>query len=52
MQENKRTFSHKVWIIPLLLAVPVILALAVLLVKYGETAKDLIHVAIKMAVVS
>lgn len=52
MKKTQQTFNLKHWLIPIVLAIPVIAAILFILNRYGETAKDLIHVAIKMAVVS
>lgn len=52
MKENERKSGCKRWIIPAVLALPVILILMLVLIRYGGTVKDLIQIAVKMAVVS
>ena len=43
---------HLSWFGPILLALPFIIALVFAALRWGELLKNLVHVAIKMAVIS
>lgn len=50
-KDKEKSLAVKI-IIPLIMALPLILAAVAVSLKYGGTIRDLINVAIKMAVVS
>lgn len=52
MKKKQDKSDAKRIVIPLLMSLPLILAVIVVMLKFGDTIRDLISVAIKMAVVS
>lgn len=40
----------RIWLTPVLLALPIALGIGAAIFRYGETIQNLIHVAIKLAV--